>query len=170
MNEPILFLVITYMALAVLLLGLHIYSAVPMWVKVVLTLTVGGFFFVTHNALYGMLGWPTKRELPEEFLMLASRVVEPDKAGKTKGDIYIWVASIDDSYPNRRPRAYRVEYSEELHVKLEKADRQMRRGIVQMGRIEKIDALNKITDTQQTYKQIEQIVIFDVPDPQLPEK
>lgn len=170
MNESILLLVITYSALAVLLVGLHIYSSVPVWVKIGTILLVGGFFFATYNALHGMLGWPTKRELPEEFLMIASRVIEPDKIGNAKGDIYIWAASINDSYPDREPRAYRVNYSPELHVELDKADWRMRRGIIQMGRIEETDVPNEISDSQHTTQQIERIVIFDLPDPQLPEK
>lgn len=170
MNETILLLAITYSALAVLLLGLHIYSNLPVGVKFGLIFLLGGFFFVTYNALHGMLGWPMKRDLPEEFLMIASRVIEPDKKGRAEGDIYIWAAAINDSYPNKEPRAYRVEYSAELHEQLDKAEWRIRRGIIQLGRVEEIDAPNEVSDSQRTAQKIERITIFDLPDPQLPEK
>lgn len=170
MNESILLLSVTYTALAVLLVGLYIYSSVPVWVKVCTTFLVGGFFFATHNALNGMLGWPTKRELPEEFVMIASRVVEPDKNSKDKGEIFIWAVSINDSYPDKNPRAYRVDYSPELHEELETANWRMRRGITQMGRIEDIDPPNERAKSQYTVQQLQRVVIFDLPDPKLPEK
>jgi len=170
MNETILALVITYTALAVLLLALHIYSAVPVWVKAGLILLMGGFFFITYDSLHDMLGWPTKRDLPDEFLMIASRVIEPNKKNKANGEIYIWASAINDSHPDKEPRAYRISYSPELHEEVENANWRMRRGRVQMGRVEEVDAPNESQDSQRTSTQIERITIYDLPDPQLPEK
>ncbi len=170
MNESILFLAITYAALAILLLGLFIYSTAPFWVKAASILLVGSFFFVTHHSLNGMLGWPTKRELPEKFLMIASRVIEPDKKSKAMGDIYIWAAAINAGEPNEEPRAYHLTYTPELHEELEKAGWRMRRGVVQVGHIEKIETPNEVRDDQRTIQQVDKIVIYDLPDPQLPEK
>ena len=170
MNESILILVLTYSALAILLLALHIYSNIPVWVKAGLIILIGGFFFITYNSLHGMLGWPAKRDLPEEFLLIASRVIEPNKKDKAKGEIYIWAAAINNSQIDIEPRAYRIDYTPELHEDMDNANWRMRRGRIQMGRIEKIEAPNKVSEKQRTSEVIERITIFDLPDPQLPEK
>ena len=77
------------------------------------------------RSLDNLKGWPTAEELPERFLIHWVVVKEPDKIEKEDGGIYLWVRDIDPDNDSSlkffqkdeslEPRAYRLEYSIEMH-------------------------------------------------------
>lgn len=126
--------VAAYVLLAVLLLSLNIASLWHWWLKgaaIVLTsITFAGSFF----AITGLIGWPAPQEMPQRFSLLASKVVEPDKASGAKGNIYIWAEEVDeDNLPIAAPRAYEVVYTIKLAEALSLAAARLANGEQVLG-------------------------------------
>ncbi len=171
MNEGIVGLSIAYVAVAALLTALMIYSRWPFWLKAANVVLVGALYFVTYAALKDLLGWPAGAELPDRFMLLASQIEEPDKTAGTDGRIYVWAVSIrPDNRPADKPRAYAVGYDTELHSQLSQAEQRMRRGIVQLGRKDRSGFPGLAVDRSRRERAHTRFVIFDLPDPELPEK
>ena len=171
MVEAIVGLSVAYAALAALLLSLHIFATWPVWVKLALIAAVTALYFVTYQSLSGMLGWPARAELPERFLLLASSIKEPDKTTGDAGVIHLWVTSLESAQPADRPRAYALPYSRDLHSQLEDANRNMRNGILQLGRRILVTNDSDVPrDPRRLARNRERLEIYDLPDPQLPEK
>lgn len=171
MSEAIIGLTITYVALAVLLLSLNFFTRWPLWLKLLCVIAVTGFYFVTYRSLNGVLGWPTTATLPDRFLLLASSVTEPDKTRGTAGVVHIWATSLEAGRPAAEPRAYTLPYTKELHSQLEDANKNMRNGILQLGRRTTADDDDeRPRDATRFARERERIEIYDLPDPQLPEK
>lgn len=170
MNQAIIGLLIAYVALGVLLLGLTINTRWPVWVKVVSILLVSALYFVTYRSLDGMQGWPTTASLPERFLLLASSVHEPDKTSGSKGMIYIWVTSLDDDIPAPEPRAYQLTYSSDMHTRFEEANKRIRDGVMQLGKSEWVTGAESPRNLGRFAEKRKLIRLYDLPDPELPEK
>jgi hypothetical protein len=170
MNEAIIGLTVAYVALAAFVIGLSIFSRWPYWVKLISVAGVCGLYFLTYASFKGLLGWPTRAELPAHFMLLASYVSEPDKAGGSAGSIQIWAASLAGNRPAEAPRAYHLDYDAELHGQLEEADKRMRQGIIQLGRKQDAATAGDSGDPSRFARNPYRIVIFDLPDPELPEK
>ncbi|MEM8949496.1 MAG: hypothetical protein AAGA21_10280 [Pseudomonadota bacterium] len=132
MNAPALTLAGFYAVIILLLLSLHLKSDWPWSIKTVaigLTLPAGIGAFL---ALQSQLGWPSKNALPSEFQLHAALVEEPATGNAEDGAIFLWltpwqdvVSSSDDAdidaamLPDRRPRAFDLPYSRDLHQKVE---------------------------------------------------
>lgn len=171
MTEAIIGLSITYVGLAALLLVMVLFTRWPVWTKLACVVLVTAFYFVTYRSLTGMLGWPTRAELPERFLLLASSISEPDKTRGSDGSVHIWATSLDSGRPAAEPRAYALPYSRELHAQLEEANKDMRNGIMQLGRRVTTEADADVPrDTTRFARRRERLEIYDLPDPELPEK
>ncbi len=129
MTASVVGLVVLVMALAVLLLGLHMNAAWPWQVKAsaivatMLTVAIGYF------AGYGLLGWPTNRDLPEYAQWIAIDVNEPGKGKSRTGAVYLWAKPLDPI--NSPPRAYQLPYDRDLHDTVVAAMRRTQSGIQQ---------------------------------------
>jgi hypothetical protein len=173
MNQAILGLSITYVALAALVLAIFLRTRIPAWIKLFCVILVSGFYYMTYHNLQGLLGWPTQQDLPESFMLLSSSITEPDDTTGDPGRIHIWLnAFTEDNTPALEPRAYYLPYDLELHSSLEAALKKQRRGNVQLGRSKKVAAKEDETPSDLTrYGQKRYVVdFFDLPDPELPEK
>ena len=115
-----------------------------------------------------MLGWPTSAPLPEKFLLIAAEINEPNKETGEPGKIYVWATEIIDRTPTRTPRAYEVEYNKSLHEKLNIARTGQRKGIPQIGEVP--DRPVTLFSLKTTSTLVEEIEIYALPDPVLPEK
>ncbi|MGI9487148.1 MAG: hypothetical protein ACR2RF_14975 [Geminicoccaceae bacterium] len=146
MSTPALALAGLYMGIVLLLLGLHLRSGWPWPVKsaaigLALPTGVGAFL-----ALEAQLGWPSQNALPAEFQLHAAVIDEPGANTDNAGAIYLWltpwgeIASIEESGtdvaipPDRRPRAFDLPYSRELHQKVETMQERLERGEFVTGR------------------------------------
>ncbi len=161
---------VAYVALAVLLLSLNVYSRWPAWIKLSAIVLTGALYYVTYLSLEGLSGWPVRGSLPKEFVMLSGYVKEPSKASGDKGEVYLWVLSLEKERVSSAPRGYHLPYSPLLHREIEEAGKRLRRGIKQLGKTETIKTQAQEGDQTWIDEHVERIVIYDLPDPELPEK
>lgn len=120
-------------AAGVLLLNMNLRSPWPWGAKAAATVVTCGLLIVVYLAHLELLGWPAAAKLPERFLLISAAVREPGKAGGDAGAIYIWARPVED--PAAEPRAYRLDYSRELHERVVAALASARDGTRQMGTV-----------------------------------
>lgn len=137
-----------YAALAFLLLGLHLKSAWSWPVKtaaigLALPATVGAFLVIQAQ-----LGWPSQASLPARFQLHAALIEEPAAENDEGGAIFLWLTPWVDAsseegadleppmLPGRRPRAFDLPYTRELHQKIETMRERLARGELVTGRHE----------------------------------
>lgn len=171
MSGAIVGITVAYVALAVLLLSLNIYSRWPPWVKIGAVALTGLLYFVTYTSLESFLGWPARAALPQKFMMLAGSIDEPDEETGSRGVIHIWAVSLEDDRLGSEPRAYRVPYSRQLHGQVGAAMRQLRDGIVQVGEVEE-GVRRRASGIARLWveDEVSRILIYDLPAPELPDK
>ncbi len=168
MFSTIILMSIAYALLALLLLNIGFLSRLSVWLKLVLCIITGCFMIVHFNLLRDMLGWPTQSPLPARFLLLAAEINEPDKETGKNGSIYLWATEIVDRTPVGKPRAYELPYHQPLHEKLNVAKNGQRKGIPQIGEVPDRPAV--LFSLKTTTSLAEEIEIYELPDPVLPEK
>ena len=156
--------------LALLALSL-IFSRLPVLAKVLLLIITAGAYIFAYQGWKEAQGWPATTSLPEQFLLHASVIEEPDPETGTAGRIFLWASTLQDAYPADQPRAYELPYGKELHSRLAEALRQQRNGKVQLGSLQDDQGrmINKNTDITAD-KRNTMIKFSDLPDPALPEK
>jgi len=166
-------LVFCFLILAVLLLSLNLYTSFHWSVKAAAVVVVSAFYVLGYQSLMALLGWPTNQSLPEEFRLVGVQVYEPDKITLSEGAIYLWVSSMSDNAGQSTPRAYRIDYEENLHQKLARAKVKDKGGVPQMGKLKTSDAGDQTISDLDLSKLAAQSVdmdFFDLPDLVLPEK
>ena len=170
MTEALIGITSAYIALAILLLGLCLYSAWPLWIKTAAIIVTGLFYYATYISLGSLLGWPAQADLPSEFIMLAGKIEEPKEESNSRGAIYIWALSLDGDYTSDTPRAYRVPYSKPLHNQVAEANKKIRRGVTQIGKSENILVHKPAVGQTWFEERMQRVIIYDLPDPELPDK
>jgi hypothetical protein len=114
-GTTILWLVLAYVAIAVLLLSMNLTSRWRWWIKAMTILVTAGFFVGSYFAIISVLGWSTREDPPERFALLATRVVEPDRVTGAQGTIFLWLEEIDENnVPSGRPRSYSLTYTQDF--------------------------------------------------------
>ena len=170
MNTALIAIVTAYIALAVLLLGLCLYSKWSVWIKAGAIVLTGFFYYATYFSLQGLLGWPTQVNLPGEFIMLAGKVEEPNEKTKEEGAVYLWALPLDEEKIKGMPRSYIVPYSKSLHNQVTKANKRLRRGIPQVGKLQNAIIPKPGIGQDLLVETMQRIDISDFPDPELPDK
>jgi len=99
-------------------------------------------------------------------------VEEPDPERGVKGNIYIWITDLSNHELGSRPRAYRMGYDEQLHLDIQRAQRKVRDGKLQLGEVSRtINRIDTFNPNQSIGGQEQKLINFsDLPDPALPEK
>lgn len=157
-------LIIAYIALATVLLGMNLYSSWHWLVKIVTNGIVVVFFFVIYHSWPGVLGWPTARDLPEQFYLHAVLVAEPDH-------IYLWGTEFDHGLAKTIPRSYSLNYSPALHDKVDKATRKLKKGLPVVGQISSTPNTSAdLTALDQIQISDQDIVFIDAPQSLIPGK
>lgn len=150
--------------MAVLLLSLNLYSGWHWIIKAVTTTVVAVFFFITYHSYAAILGWPTAKEVPNQFYLHAVQVVEPEK-------IYLWGTDLDRGLGRTVPRAYGLPYTAKLHDKVNKASRKLRKGLPVIGQVPKSEALTRdTTQGEQINVRSDDLVFVDAPQALVPGK
>lgn len=171
MTESILLLVLAYVALTALLATSLIRARLHWGLKLLLVLAACGLYFVSYQGWREVQGWPVSSNPPNRFLLHAAVIDEPDKRSGAPGEIFIWVSDLVEGKPSGRPRAYRIDYEKRLHNDLQDALRNMRNGVVQLGRIsQEKGPVGVPKDYTRMGERRERIEIYSLPDPALPEK
>lgn len=131
-----------------------------------------GIYFLGYFAIHDIMGRPSTDKLPERFIMIAAFVDEPN--AKNPGGLYMWVSEINDNLDGAiDPRAYRLPYTRPLHSQIEQALKRGRDGVSQMGTAKTVKirrGKGKGGSWLQPGKDEQEILIRDLPNPQLPEK
>jgi hypothetical protein len=126
--------VAAYVLLAVLLLSLNIFSLWRWWVKAGAIVVTTGAFVATYVAIAGLIGWPSFQNIPDRFSLLATKIVEPDKASGAPGHLYMWVEEIDErNLPISPPRNHEVAYTVALANSLHAAQQKLNDGQQVLG-------------------------------------
>ena len=143
-----------YVALAALLLSLNLASRWTWWVKAGAIVATTGFFFVSYASMVSFFGWPSDSELPENFQVHWTRIVEPDKFTGADGAIYLWVETLDErNIPSGVPRAYELAYSEDLARRIRGVQESLVEGREQAGRREDVTEAREVDETLATEEQ-----------------
>lgn len=147
-----------------MLLGFNLNSNWSWIVKTLANLVVAVFFWVVYSSWPGVLGWPTKRELPDHFYLHAVHVAEPDY-------VYLWGTELKHGVGQTVPRAYSLPYTAALHDKVDKASRKLRKGLPVVGQISDIaDQSTEPSSLQQLHNSTQNIVFVDAPQSLIPGK
>ena len=165
-------LVAAFVLTALLLLCVNLYSKFSWQIKAMLVVTVSAFYVVAYYSLPPLMGWPTDASLPKRFNLIATYVQEPNKTSGNPGHIFLWVTDIAKGPKRTEPRAYRMPFANDLHVKVVEAGTKVRKGVPQLGEVanENMGPLGRPSDETSSGQNSAGINFFDLPDPLLPEK
>jgi hypothetical protein len=171
MTEVQIILVIAYALLSALLVLVLIYGRLHYGFKLALVVLTASLYVVSYKGWQQVQGWPTQTSFPDQFLLHASVIDEPDQEEGTKGQIFIWATRLEGSFPAGEPRAYVVPYGQELHSSLEDALRNMRNGNVQLGaKTAKEEGDKNVKFRGRVGTENDDLEFTTLPDPSLPEK
>lgn len=171
MTEIQTILIIAYVLLSALLLLVLVYGRLHYLFKMVLVVMVASLYHFSYQGWKQVQGWPSKTALPDNFLLHASVIDEPDIAEGSKGKIFIWASALTGSFPASEPRAYVVPYDQQVHSSLEDALRNMRNGVIELGAKKARQEGSKNADYRFGVGEENFILEFSpLPDPALPEK
>jgi membrane-bound metal-dependent hydrolase YbcI (DUF457 family) len=132
------YLVVT---LALLLLGL--FSSLNWRMKAGLIALVSLAWCAVYFALPSMLGWPTDRDVPRRFNLVAVYIQEPDLASGHAGGVFFWASDLDPD-ADQRPRAYKLPFSPSYKSVFEESQGKLRQNIPQVGETEEDDELHGV--------------------------
>jgi hypothetical protein len=153
MTAPAAVLTGLYATIVLLLLSLQLKSR---WRWPIKALAIGlalPAMLGTFLAVQAQLGWPSRHSLPEQFQLHAALIDEPSSSAAEGGAIYLWLtpwndaffqdgrpgadddAGLDSAVPSdRRPRAFDLPYSRDLHQQVEDMQERLARGDMVIGR------------------------------------
>jgi hypothetical protein len=139
--------VVLYGGLALLLLSLNIASLWKWWVKGTTIVVTVGCVAATYLTVTAMLGWPSDGRLPAQFHVVATRVIEPDRAVGTAGRIYLWVEEIDDHMlPIGAPRGYQLPYTRTLADRADGVQKRIAAGDEMLGTATQVEDSRDLRD------------------------
>ncbi len=164
-------LVTAYVAVALLLLSINLYSNWSWKIKAATIVITSVFYIVSYLSFPPLLGWPTTDTPPERFQLIGSYVVQPNKLTGDKGSIFLWLTRFEDLATQEKPRAYELPYSNELHELIINANSKLNKGIPQLGEMEDRDnVIDKLKDAPRSGQKTVKIEFYDMPDPLFPDK
>lgn len=158
-------LIVAYVALALVLLSIHIYSNWTPWIKGAVTVLGVVMCIVTYNSYPKITGWPvTTDRLPSRLYLLAIEIVEPDT-------VFLWARDLDQGMGFTKPRAYELPYSKTLHELSERARGRLKRGIAIIAEIDAVSGVaGEVTDDDGVVVKQSRIRFVDAPQGLVPEK
>ncbi len=163
-------IIAAYILLALLLLSINLYSKWSWQVKAITIILTSAFYLVSYYSFPPLLGWPTSQNPPAQFRLIAAHVSQPNKELGEDGSIFLWLTEIENMTDSPKPRAYELEYSNELHEKIINVQAKMDKDIAQMGEFkEPDDTFNQVDEQRRGVKSVK-IEFYDLPDPLFPDK
>jgi len=143
MNIPgLTTVVVCYGLIAVLLLSLNVVSLWRWWIKAAAVIVTAFFVAASYAAINGMLGWPTTKNPPGRFHLLATHIIEPDKATAADGALYLWMEELDEqNLPQGAPRAFQLPYNDELAREMDRVQQRLDEGEQIMGVVDEAEAV-----------------------------
>lgn len=165
-------LIAAYVLIALLLLSLLLYSTWSWKMKAGTIVATSLFYIITYLSFPPLLGWPTAAELPKRFQLISAYVEQPSKVTGAPGKIFLWLTDMENLVNPMPPRAYRLQYSLELHEKIISAQTKISKGMPQLGEVENPGDGPLVTplDAQRAGQKSINVQFYDLPDPLFPEK
>lgn len=164
-------LITAYVLIGILLLSINLYSNWSWKIKAGTIIITTMFFLITYFSYPDLLGWPTTENPPARFRLVATHVQQPNKVTGESGAIFLWLTQIDDLASTRPPRAYRLEYSSELHELVINANSKLNKGIPQLGEFEdRENVIDELKEAPRSGQKTAEIEFYDLPDPLFPDK
>ena len=165
-------LVTAYVLVALLLLSINLYSNWSWQVKAGTVIITSLFYVVTYFSFPPLLGWATEQEPPEKFRILAVHVNQPNKITGSEGAVYLWTAGIENLATDIEPRAYKFDYSNELHERILQVKSKLNKNILQLGEFEDPEdmSLENLEQKTRTSQVSTKLRFYDLPDPLIPDK
>lgn len=160
-------LLLSLVALAFVALLALLWSRWPGWLKGLLVLSLTVFYFFAAEAVSQLAGWPTAESLPEQFLLLAAVIEEPNS--KRLGGLQLWVQPLEEGKPTAQARAYSLPYRKDLHALLNESLKKTREGVAQVGSTTLKQGKGGLAWLRPSGSE-QQVKLRDLPVPQLPEK
>ena len=160
-----------YILIALILLSINLYSNWSWKVKAGTIIITSVFYIITYLSFPYLLGWPTTENPPERFRLIASHVQQPNKVTGENGYVYLWLTQIDDLSSVIPPRAYRLDYSNELHELVINANSKLNKGIPQLGEFDDHqNVIDELKNAPRSGQKSINIQFYDLPDPLFPDK
>jgi len=165
-------LITAYVLVALLLLSLNLYSNWSWQVKAGCIIITSVFYIITYISFPPLLGWATEQDPPGKFRILSVHVNQPDKTTGSEGAIYLWTAGIENLATDVEPRAYKFEYSNDLHERVLQVKSKLNKSILQLGEFEDPDemSLENLEQKTRTTQVTSKLQFYDLPDPLIPDK
>jgi hypothetical protein len=136
-----------YGGLALLLLSLNIASLWKWWVKGAAIVVTACCVAATYLTVTAMLGWPSDGRLPGKFHVVATRVIEPDRAIGKAGLIYLWVEEVDaNMLPITAPRGYQLPYTRTLADRADAVQKRIAAGDEMLGTATQVEDSRDLRD------------------------
>jgi hypothetical protein len=129
MMTEILLITAYVLPLALLAVVLSRLETRPRWLLPLLLTTLPVFYTAHYLFIEGQQGWPTMRQPPDDFELIAFRVEEPEPTGSETGSILLWL--VQDG--KQIPRVHRLPYDRALHEELDEAGKRLAVGTPQYG-------------------------------------
>lgn len=167
-TESVAGFVAGYGVVGLLLLNVLFFTRWMWWVKAGALVMVAWLFHATYQTIPDLLGWPTRHGLPERFNLMALEIVEPEKSGATRGEIFLWVTDLNLDDSPRVPRAFAVPFHPELQAKLATAGTKLRKNMPQLGE-RTSEPFESGPATLGHRDEAINLNFFDMPDPLFPE-
>jgi len=102
--------------------------------------------------------------------LISAHVEQPNKETGKEGSIYLWLSEIENMSSTSEPRAYELEYSNELHEKIINVKAKLDKDIAQLGEFKDPDETMLQTNEQRRGVKSVHIEFYDLPDPLFPDK
>jgi hypothetical protein len=129
MLEERLFLILSYLLIASLLLLFCFFTPFTRKVKLTGILVVTAFYFTSWNSYINILGWPSTEDLPDKFRISWVIIQEPSKGDNKEGGLYLWVRNLNEvNTPYGIPRSYKLHWNEENHKVAQSALHKLKEG------------------------------------------
>lgn len=132
MNLAIMGLTAGFILVLTFLFYLMLRSELKPGYKFIAVFVAAGFYLVQYESLQQFTGWPTNDDLPDEFVLIASDVTEPNQKTGQRGIMYWWLKDSKDV--NLPPRVYALPYQPEMHKKTQQVIEEQKKGNLYMGR------------------------------------
>ena len=163
-------IIAAYILIGLLLLSINLYSKWSWQVKAITIILTSAFYIITYFSFPPLLGWPTSQNPPEQFRLIAAHVEQPNKETGAEGAVYLWLTEIENMTDIPEPRAYQLDYSNELHEKIINVNAKLDKDIGQLGEFKEPDGKMVDIDEQRRGVKSVEIEFYDMPDPLFPDK
>ena len=129
MLEERLFLILSYLLVASLLLLFCFFTPFSRKVKLTGIFVVAAFYFASWNSYINILGWPSTEDLPDKFRISWVVIQEPSKGDRKEGGLYLWIRKLNEvNIPYGVPRSYKLNWNEENHKVAQAALHKLKEG------------------------------------------